>query len=105
MTPLRRVLALTSAATLAVVSACTPTDTTATAFTQELIDSLSDRELDPELLDSPEAAKTFAEQIAPLADFPFTVTPGEVEYELTNAVLPLTWEWQIEGETWAYETE
>lgn len=105
MTPFRRASALASAGILVLLTACTPTDTTATTTVEHLLESLNARELDPELLHTLGPETTFASHIGALEDYRFTVTPGEVEYELTDAVLPLTWEWQIEGETWTYETE
>ncbi|MBP2437665.1 cell division protein FtsI/penicillin-binding protein 2 [Microbacterium amylolyticum] len=47
----------------------------------------------------------FADVIEPLAEFPLTVTAGEVERgDDDDATVPLTWVWDIDGHEWTYET-
>ena len=91
--------------TLFLIPACTAKDTGAEGLAAELTESLSAHTLDDVPLLNPEAASAFANHVEALEDYPLTVTPGEIAYDMNDAVLPLQWSWQIDGNTWEYDTE
>lgn len=93
-----------AAAALVPLAACTPTDTSADTLVEELTAALSRLSLDDISLVNPEATGVFAEHAAPLADFDVVVTAGEVDYDVSEAKVPLTWEWTIEDQPWTYDT-
>src|SRR5690625_4000352 len=101
----RRFLAAAAALTLFLIPACTAKDTGAEGLAAELTESLSAHTLDDVPLLNPEAASAFANHVEALEDYPLTVTPGEIAYDMNDAVLPLQWSWQIDGNTWEYDTE
>lgn len=99
-----KLVAALTAFALATLPACTPRDTGAEGLAEELTRALSDHDLEGIPLENPEALTAFTSHIDPLAEFPVEVTAGEVSYDMNDAVLPLHWEWQIQGNTWGYDT-
>lgn len=101
----RRFLAAAAALTLFLVPACTAKDTGAEGLAAELADALSAHTLDDVPLLNPEAATSFANHVEVLSEYPLTVTPGDIAYDMNDAVLPLEWSWEVDGNAWEYETE
>lgn len=97
--------AAVTAAVLLILPACTPRDTGAEGLAAELARSLSAHTLAEIPLHNPEAASSFDSFMSTLDQYPVLVSPKQIIYELDEAVLPLSWEWQVEGNTWTYETE
>ncbi len=104
MSKIRRVAATAGSAVLLLISGCSPSDTGAEQLAHGLAETLSSHSLGETPLAAPEAATSFDALIAPLKDYPLEVSAGEIVYDMNDAVLPLSWEWQIEGNAWEYET-
>ena len=101
----RRLLAAAAALSLFLIPACTAKDTGAEGLAADLTESLSAHSLDEVPLLNPEATSAFANHVEALSEYPLTVTPGEIAYDMNDAVLPLQWSWEIEGNAWDYDTE
>src|SRR5690625_4918402 len=101
----RRLFAAAAALALFLLPACTAKDTGAEGLAADLTGSLSAHSLDDVPLLNPEAASAFANHVEALSEYPLTVTPGELAYDMNDAVLPLQWSWEIDGNAWEYDTE
>lgn len=100
-----KLLAVAAAVVLFFVPACTPADTGAEGLAKDLAGSVSAHSLADVPLLNPEAAAAFDTHVSPLSDYSVSVTPGEITYDMNDAVLPLAWAWEIEGNSWEYETQ
>src|SRR5690625_3701780 len=100
----KRVTSIAAVATMMSIGACS-SDTSADDTVSDLVHALSNLTLESVALNNPEAQRGFDQAIAPLSEFEVSVSPGEVTYDMSDAVVPLSWSWQIHGNTWEYDTE
>lgn len=76
------------------------------AAADRLTEALADHSLEGVPLAGAGGAEAFAELVEPLKGYDVQVERTEIRREDDGpAVVPLQWEWQVEGHPWSYETE